>query len=415
MWRLIGSFFVSIILFSQSGCTLGPATLRNSRNNFNEAVHVTARQELLLNLVRMRYHESEEFLRIPSITGQYVYDADLGGSGEWKQGVTTSKLSFGLGAQAKPTIVFAPEQGQAFNQRLLAPIGLETIDLLASKGWAIDRVLRLTVRSINDVDNATSAGGPTPSLKPEYEDFVQICSLLRRLQQAGHSVEIAYEDRSEAPEQFSDPIPVGQIDGEDLVLAAEKGYRFRIDGATATLWSQTRTEPALVVRVASDVHDTDEFRYVARRLELKPGLSSYRLINDAEGQLKKPNRSQFGAGGAEPREDLMISTRSLKEMMFYVSHAVDVPQEHQAAGFVTQTTDLSGQPFDWIDMTDDLFRVKASRKKPRQSAVSVRFRDYWFYVDDADIPSKSTFNLLLELLNLEIRAGGGSQIPLLTI
>ena len=45
----------------------------------------------------------------------------------------------------------------------------------------------------------------------------------------------------------------------------------------------------------------------------------------------------------------------------------------------------------------------------------VKYRGHWFYVDDRDISSKSTFNLMLELFNLEIRAGGAQQIPLLAI
>ncbi len=35
----------------------------------------------MLNLARMRYGQSVEFIRVPSITGQYTYDAVVGGSG----------------------------------------------------------------------------------------------------------------------------------------------------------------------------------------------------------------------------------------------------------------------------------------------------------------------------------------------
>ena len=59
--------------------------------------------------------------------------------------------------------------------------------------------------------------------------------------------------------------------------------------------------------------------------------------------------------------------------------------------------------------------VHYSKKKPDDAVVAVKHRGYWFYVSDCDLDSKSTFNLLLELINLEIRAGGGAQIPLLTI
>ena len=110
-----------------------------------------------------------------------------------------------------------------------------------------------------------------------------------------------------------------------------------------------------------------------------------------------------------------MSTRSLKEMMFYLSHAVNVPEEHWIGGYVRSTADAQGNPFDWNEMTEGLFQVHCCDSKPDDAAVAVKYRDYWYYVSDCDLDSKSTFNLILELINLEIRAGGGAQIPLLTI
>ena len=164
--RAIQTLIIVAACLVSTGCILGPASLQHSRLNYNRAVQRTSREELLLNLVRMRYHESEEFLGVSSITGQYTYDADLFGSARWRSGTPTERFgSVGVGAQSRPTIVYSPEQGKEFNQRKLSPVSVETLDLLASKGWAVDRVLRLTIRNINDVDNATSAGGPTPLLK----------------------------------------------------------------------------------------------------------------------------------------------------------------------------------------------------------------------------------------------------------
>ena len=79
------------------------------------------------------------------------------------------------------------------------------------------------------------------------------------------------------------------------------------------------------------------------------------------------------------------------------------------------TLDHNRFAFNWKDVMGDLFQVHSSRLPPHDAAVRVTFRGYWFYIDDSDISSKSTFNLMLELFNLEIRAGGGQQLPLLTI
>ncbi len=418
--RLPANIVFCVLSMLVSGCVLGPGSLRHSRTNYNRAVQQTAREELLLNLVRLKYHQTLEFIRIPSITGQYSYDVDFGGSGNWQKGVAAKLgLAFGVGATSKPTIVYTPEQAQQFNQRLLAPTSLETIDLLTSKGWAFNRVLRLTVRNINDVDNATSAGGPTPSLKPEFEEFTYLCELFRHLQQNGRRIEIAYEDRPvSSAVQLSAPVPSDKLSMEAVVLAAEKGYRFEPsdDGTSQTLWTRPSSAETLVLRIAPEVGDAHEVQEIRRILELAPSKKAYRIRPDTHGQLQRPHGSRSADGElTNDRDELVISTRSVKEMMFYICHGISVPEAHIEKGLVRQTYDQEGQPFDWSDMTGNMFRVCVQRFRPRNAAVAVQHNGYWFYVDETDLGSMSTFNLLLELFNLEIRAGGGGQIPLLTL
>lgn len=126
------SVLVSLTLFL-SGCVLGPSSLKNSRTFYNRAIQQTDQEEFLLNLVRMRYDQSVEFMQVPSITGQYTYDIGLGGN--FGNGPVPNSKSFDMGMQSKPTIVYTPEQGQEFNQRLMTPIQNETLELLSSKGW----------------------------------------------------------------------------------------------------------------------------------------------------------------------------------------------------------------------------------------------------------------------------------------
>ena len=411
------------LLLTAGGCVLGPGSLQHSRTNYNRAVQQTAREEMLLNLVRMRYYQSEEFIGIPSITSQFTYDADLGGSGAWQNGVAARLgLVFGVGASSRPTIVYTPEQAQQFNQRLLTPIALETIDLLTSKGWAMNRVLRLTVRNINDVDNATSAGGPTPNLKPEFEEFVYLSDLFRALQKHGQQIEITYtETPSAEPVKVSDDIPNDKVDLESIVLAAEKGFRLERspDGLTHSLWTNPPMENTLALRVAPGATASPEMQEIRRILQLAPlsdQLPAYNIRSDTYGQLKHPGAGRSsGATLQNDRTSLTFSTRSMKEMMFYLSHGISVPQTHMDQQRVRRTFDNNGCTFDWNDMTGDLFRVRVQRLRPRNAAVSVQHAGHWFYIDETDLNSKSTFNLLLELFNLQIRAGGNTQVPILTL
>jgi hypothetical protein len=62
-------------------------------------------------------------------------------------------------------------------------------------------------------------------------------------------------------------------------------------------------------------------------------------------------------------------------------------------------------------MTGDLFCIKVQTHRPRTSAVAIKYRGHWFYIDESDQDSRATFDLPLELFNLEIRAGGRARIP----
>jgi hypothetical protein len=113
---------------------------------------------------------------------------------------------------------------------------------------------------------------------------------------------------------------------------------------------------------------------------------------------------------------LDLETRSLLQAMYYVAQGVDVPPEHVAQGLLTVTRDEQGRPFDWQNVTKGLFRVRSAKESepPAHAHVAIQHQGYWFYIDDTDQDTKTTFSLLMELARMELSAKGGSE-PLLTI
>ena len=97
-----------------------------------------------------------------------------------------------------------------------------------------------------------------------------------------------------------------------------------------------------------------------------------------------------------------------------LSKTVAVPEEHARKGIVRLTVNPDGSPFDWGMVTGDLFRVCVSRHRPNRAYVAVKYRGYWFFVDDRDVSSKGTMNLFSELLRLQ-RIGGVEGQPLLSL
>ena len=96
-------------------------------------------------------------------------------------------------------------------------------------------------------------------------------------------------------------------------------------------------------------------------------------------------------------------------MYFFLANGVEVPAEHLEAGLVHLPVGPDGRPFDGRAVTDGLFTVHACRghKPPPSAFVAVKYRGYWYYIDDRDQQSKATFALVLAISRLDF----GRQQP----
>ena len=404
----IASSLVGLILLPITGCVLGPKALSYSLTEYNRAVQLTANEQMLLNIVRMRYRDTPEFVAVSSISTQFTFDAGATVGADLKSSLPDIFHADGsVTASERPTITYMPLQDEQFAHRLLSPMSMETLLLLTRTGWSMERVLRLMVQNINGLDNATSAGGPTPQLRPDFESFKKVAGYFRTLQNR-NQVEIAYQ-KSKTPKTLSGPIPVQQIAGTDLVLAAEKGFRFDVneEGTQVIL---TSPDQFLVLRVAPNIDKTSEGDVIFEKLNIDPPGAKRNYY-----RLRLANEGQLFEGRETVKNQLWISTRSLLETLYYLSQGIDIPAGHYTDGIVTKTLNSDGSVFDWNELTGDLLRIHHSKQRPVQSSVAVQYREYWFFIDDSDLQSKSTFSLLMELYNLEIRGGGAVSAPVLTL
>ena len=68
-WRLLG------LALASAGCSFGPRALESTHGQYNEAVKRVAEEELLLNVVRLRYDDNLTLLDVSSIATQYEVGA----------------------------------------------------------------------------------------------------------------------------------------------------------------------------------------------------------------------------------------------------------------------------------------------------------------------------------------------------
>jgi hypothetical protein len=343
------------------GCSfIGPRAVAVNRTDYNSVVQNTNDQEILLNLVRLKYRDTPVFLQIPSITSQFNFGGTIGATATVNSQVTSLTPEHSVGIDTRlnytevPTVTYAPLQGEEFVQRVLSPVSLETMMLLTHTGWSIEDVFRLLVQRLNGVRNAPSASGPTPQEAPEFQNFLRAAKLLRELQ-IRNAVEILYELKGGQPV-----------------------YLLHID-EKALNWPETRE--------------------LTRLLDLTPGRTRYVMTNQL--LVKNPDY-------------LTVEPRSLGGVFFYLSQSVEVPKADQELGKVTLTKSSTGQPFDWTQVTGDLLRIRSQAERPKEAAVAISYRGSWFYIDDSDLASKTTFSLLSQIFALQ--AGKSKTVtPVLTL
>jgi len=426
---------VSVLAVGLTGCQMGPSALKVSNAHYSDAVRIANSEQLLVNLVRLRYRDLPVFLSVSSISTQFEFnssgsiegdivenvsvnsisrqfalDSSGGVSGSVGQSIggsgarTPDSLSLGAGVSysERPTITFSALGGEAFQKRMLGPLKVAVIALLGESGWRGDRVLRMTVEELNGLNNASRASGPTPSHSPSIRDFQEAVGLLRKLIDA-RLISFEYETRTDT---ISSPIPSSQVDGADIIAAGKAGGEFKLteDGKGLLLTMERRV---LVMRIPPESDASPEVVQLRKLLRLKPGQTRYDVVALEDSELDPFKPSQ-------PIGELAVDTRSLMGVLYYLSNGVEPPPEHERAGLVTVTVDENGVPFSWSEVLDDLFRVRSSAWPPRNAAVAVRHRGYWFYIADDDETSKSTFLLLEQLFSLQ--AGEvEEQKPVLTL
>jgi hypothetical protein len=341
--RIIVEVCIFIVAFLLNGCSgFGPATLKGNRYSYNTTLQRSNDQQLLLNLVRLKYRDTPYFLEVNSVAAQFKFRANAGTDATVQNGV---KALFGFSAgtsiEETPTVSYAPLQGEQFIQRFLAHIPLQNVFLLTRSGWSFERILRVCLERVGNLQNAPTASGPTPEIAPVYENFVEVANLIHKLQ------------LKDAP----------------ILFLKAKGQI---------------TE--LIFQFKKTVNGLPELRKLNSLLGLPPENLRFVLTTHPT-----PDNQQH----------LRVETRSLLGMMYYLSHAVASPEKDRASGKVTLTRYLSGEPFDWADVTGDILTIHSQNNRPTQAAVSVRYRDSWFFIDDSDLQSKSTFSLLAQIFSLQ--------------
>lgn len=330
------------------------------RTAYNMVLQETNGEQMLVNLVRLRYFDSPFFLNVANITTQFTYKTSAFPSIPIPG--FNQRNPFSLGGdftwQNQPTIQYTPLEGNEFARQLLHPIDLKTIQQLILSGWNVDLIFRVIVQSFDSYLNAPEASAPVPEHLPRYNAFYEVTKLFRYFQKKS---------------QLQVGIKICPHDEKHL-----NGQMLQISFPTDDPKSKQLAD------LLSDVHTVHD-QYV---INLTLGFNK-------DGKIG-------------------IMTRSLLSCMYYLSNGIQIPEEDIDKGFVVVTKSVHGDIYGWESVIGDLLKVETTYSNPSQHYISVKYRGKWFYIPDNDLPSKRTFLLLLQLYNLQSQASA-STAPLLTL
>jgi hypothetical protein len=401
-----------VACFAASGCSFGARMIESSVGPYNEAVTRVSEEQLLLNVVRLRYNDNPTRLDVSAIAAQYEIDATAEArpffaapnpAGSVFESFTRI-LPDVLGTAAnRPTISLTPLDDPETIRGLFTPATLDGIVFLAETSYPLSTVFELFVEYMNHVPNAPTASGPPRGIVPEFRDFKRATGILQELKDTGDLQFLREEKLTVLGSNLSEQ----SVTASSMVEAAKNGFEYQ--QRPDRTWALVKRDRKLVLLIRPEVLSRPDVVELANLLRLRPGRSRYDVNVGS-------SKSLAGLEAASNLEAVNIYPRSVIQACYYVAHGIDVPAEHYACGLVRPVALADGQAFDWQELFQGLFTVHSVKqfRRPDCAFVAVKYRDYWFYIDDRDADTKATFALLLTMTRINLlgtRKGG----PTLTL
>jgi hypothetical protein len=430
MQRLM--FVVLLTALATSGCSLlPPQRIPIDRANYLDAVSTSWKEQLLSNLVRLRYGDTVTSLEMTSITTAYELDTNInaGSTAFWRiTGLPSAAAhaTTSVGGSAtfmnKPTINYAPVRGDALASTMIEPLNPLRVLKSLQVGWPADYILPLTVRSINALRN------------PFDDCFFDLVKAFRLLQKEG-VIRITVEEPVEpkvtkVPDNYT-------VTLKDKRGVTEKKRSVKESESKDKKKKEDSTIGYLVLNndLAAKVPEGVEMVKALKKALLQSDCKDEPVIPRSVGAYEKfeiiDGDHEFPGESQNPFDKkIYLQTRSILQILALYSKLVDVPPEHKVKTEPNSAGSMSEE--EWRAAQErresqEIVRNKLKAKLPitlhihydkvcpKGAFVAIEYRDYWFYIDDDDFASKDTFSSLAGILCMSETGTPKEQTPLLTL
>jgi hypothetical protein len=327
---------------------IGPKSLPRDRAAYSGGVAESWKEQMLLNVVKMRYIDAPTFVDVGNIVSSYTLTQNASVGAQVNSSGPTTVGNFGVGGvlSNSPTVTYVPLTGSKFIQSVLTPLPPAAVFGAIQNGVPADLIMLSTVISINGLKNqqATLSG-----ITPPDSDFERVRALVRKVQLSGAVRTYVRADPSK---------------GATTVVALRR----------ANIAPETMTA-------------TKELRGL---LKLDPEAEEFTLV---QAPVSSSDR------------ELAILTRSVVSIMQNMAADVEVPSEHLSKNYAfpgyERVDDGGGN-------VARMIRIHSGGEKSPEAFVAVKYEGHWFWIDKSDLHSKQVF---LQLMNLFSMADTAPREP----
>ncbi len=341
-------------IFSFYGCTqLGPRSISKGRASYNEAITQTDNEQLLMSIVRGRYGETYNMLAITAVAANIRFSAN-------------ANAQVGIG----------PSENYIGN---LVPL---------SSGVAYEENPTITYAPAQGAEFLRQLHSPVP--------LETLILLIRTSRNPGGLFTMMVET-------------INGIRNPDFLPHGSKpDPRFsqfvRISGDLAD---------AHVLYWLRDAKVKEKFYFVLTEYDPKHTKDVNEILSML-GRSEPENKGQdiiipvyFALRGKE-WAGIGITTRAPAELVDIMSACVHVPEEHIQSGVAITYPPLG--------LAGQGIQIRNSKGRPGKAWVAVKYRGYWFYIDETDQPTKRAFGAVSTMWQSSIAAGAEQQpAPILTL
>ena len=344
----------AVVALLCAGCSswVGPEVLRNGRPAYNDAILRTEDEQLLQNIVRLRFHDSLGFLTVTSVTANVSFTStgtvNLGFGPTSNYAGNLVPFTGTVTTEQNPTISYTPVSGDHILKQFAAEVPLDRAILLINSAHHPQQAWRAVVRRVNNLRNPDFPEPPALVADPRFEEVVELAGVLKR-----H----------------------GTLYFVSLA-GAKSGY-------------------AIVLHSYSPQNS----QQVARLLDL------LRIARPAREGDDVVIPVQLSVGAPAP-DAISLETRSLLDLLRLAAASVEVPPGTPGAGagaFPRPGPAAAG------------LRIRSAEFQPADARVSAQYRGRWYYIDTDDEASKQWFAMLQLLASAQLPDTATGTAPVLTI